>query len=88
MTEKKATPPSKATPSFQDRLEELSGLVEELESGSLPLEEAIRRFEAGQAIHKRLLSELEGYEKRIEKLVKDGEGQDRVTNADEDIDAQ
>ena len=63
---------------FQERLEELQSIVEELESGDLSLEDAISRFEAGQKLHARLLEELDGYEKRIEKLVKGSDGEDRL----------
>ncbi len=63
---------------FQDRLDDLTGLVEELERGELSLEDAIQRFEAGRNLHKELLEELDSYEKRIEKLVKDADGADTL----------
>ena len=77
-TMSEAARPTKRKKTFQERLEELQTIVEELESGDLSLEEAIARFEAGQKLHALLQKELQSYEKRIEKLVGDGEGRDRL----------
>ena len=55
--------------SFEDKLEELEGIVSELEGGELSLERAIERFEGGQKLHRELMKRLDGYEKRIEELV-------------------
>lgn len=56
------------TKSFKERLDELSCVVEKLEGGDLSLEEAIERFEEGRRLHRALMEELAGYEKRLEKL--------------------
>lgn len=66
---------------FRDRLDELTGLVEQLERGELDLEEAIARFETGQKLHKELMDELGSYEKRLEKLVRGPDGGDRLVDA-------
>jgi len=67
-----------AQETFEQRLDRLSALVEELEQGELPLEQAMVRFEAGQKLHQELLAELQGYEKRVEKLVQGAHGQDQL----------
>lgn len=69
--------------SFQERLEELTALVEELEGGELSLEQAIERFERGQKLHAGLLKDLEGYERRIEKLVQGPSGEDSLEQTPE-----
>jgi exodeoxyribonuclease VII small subunit len=65
---------------FQQRLEKLRALVEELESGDLPLEAAVSRFEEGRKLRQSLQAELDAYEKRLEVLTKEdgaeGEGQE------------
>jgi len=63
---------------FQERLEELTRLVEELEKGELPLEDAIDHFEQGERLHRSLLQDLEAFERRVEKLVRGRDGEDRL----------
>ncbi len=48
---------------------QLSRLVEELEGGELPLEEAIERFEAGVGLVKQAEAILADAEKRVERLL-------------------
>ena len=50
-------------------MERLEGLVDRLESGDLPLEEALAAFEEGVALSRRCASELDAAERRIELLV-------------------
>lgn len=56
-------------------MESLQGLVEKLEGGDLPLEEAIDRFEEGRKLHRELLAELDTYERRLEKVLAEPEDQ-------------
>ncbi len=60
--------------SFEKNLEALEHIVEELERGQLTLDEALERYERGVAAHKECKDILAAAEKRIEVLVKDGEG--------------
>ncbi len=60
-------------PTFEKDLETLEQIVEELESGTLTLEEALERYERGVAAHKECTAILAAAEKRIEVLTK-GEG--------------
>ena len=56
-------------PSFESALERLEAIVERLESGELPLEQALAAFEEGVALSRRCTAELEAAERRIEQLV-------------------
>ena len=61
--------------SFEERLETLEQIVEELESGNLTLDEALERYERGVAAHKECMQTLAAAEKRIEVLLKTEEGE-------------
>lgn len=61
---------------FEQSLERLEALVDEMESGSLSLEQMIGHFEEGSALVKVCTERLNDVEQKIEKLVKkDGEMQ-------------
>lgn len=66
--------------SFEEAIERLQTIVEELEGGGLSLEESIARYEEGMRLSKRLTQTLEEAEKRIEQLV-EVEGQKPATRA-------
>jgi exodeoxyribonuclease VII small subunit len=74
-----AAPTARATaaeegPSFEEALERLETIVEELEGGSLTLEQSLARYEEGMRLSRRLTQTLDQAEKRIERLVEeDGE---------------
>ncbi|MBM4040898.1 MAG: exodeoxyribonuclease VII small subunit [Planctomycetes bacterium] len=61
-------------PTFEKNLETLEQIVEELESGTLTLEEALERYERGVAAHKECAAILAAAEKRIEVLLKNADG--------------
>ena len=61
---------------FEKALARLETIVEEMESGTLSLEDMMKRFEEGQALVKVCSGKLNQVERRIEILVKEGE---RVT---------
>ncbi len=63
-------PPEPST--FKSKLDQLTRLVESLESGDLELEAAMLRFEEGKKLHAALAAELEGHEKRLERLTRAG----------------
>lgn len=58
---------------FEKALARLETIVEEMESGSLSLEDMMKRFEEGQALVKLCAGKLNQVEKRIEILVREGE---------------
>jgi exodeoxyribonuclease VII small subunit len=68
---------------FEAALEELEGVVEQLESGELPLEESLVAFEKGVGLVIYCNQKLTEAEKKVELLVKDKEGkvQFRVLDA-------
>lgn len=57
--------------SFEKSLETLEKIVEELESGELTLDEALKRYERGMAAYKECTETLAAAEKRIEVLLKE-----------------
>lgn len=59
-------------PDFEKSLQELEQLVERLESGELPLEEALKTFERGVALTRECQSALQSAQTRIDVLVKRG----------------
>ncbi len=60
-----ATPPS---PSFEDGLERLETLVQQLEGGGLSLEDALGRFEEGIQLSKVLQQQLADAHRKVEVL--------------------
>jgi exodeoxyribonuclease VII small subunit len=75
--ERKAAPgpePDASAPSFEEAIERLQAIVEELEGGSLSLEESIARYEEGVRLSRRLTQTLDEAEKRIERLSEDPPG--------------
>jgi exodeoxyribonuclease VII small subunit len=60
---------------FEQSLERLETIVEDLEGGSLTLEESLRHYEEGIRLSRRLTTTLDAAEKRIERLV---EGEDET----------
>ena len=59
---------------FEDALEKLETIVEELESGDLNLDEAIKKYEEGMSLSKLCYKKLNEIQKKIEVLVKDSSG--------------
>ena len=59
---------------FEDALERLERIVDQLEAGSLGLEESLKVFEEGVGLARRCAKYLDEAEKRIELLTKDEHG--------------
>lgn len=57
---------------FEDAIEELEAIVEELEEGDLPLEEAMDRFERGLGLVTACRGKLEQAELKVEELIEEG----------------
>jgi len=70
--------PDPASLSFEAAIERLQTIVEELEGGSLSLEDSIARYEEGVKLSRRLTQTLDEAEKRIERLA-EGAGGEPVT---------
>jgi exodeoxyribonuclease VII small subunit len=59
---------------FESALEDLEGVVEQLEAGALSLEDSLTAFEKGVGLVKFCNQKLNEVEKKIDFLVKDKEG--------------
>jgi len=63
-----------AKKTFEQAIKELEQIVQDLESGDLPLEKAIKKFEEGVALSKFCAEKLDESEKKITILTKDAAG--------------
>ena len=64
-------------PDFEQALAELESLVQRLEGGDLPLDEALKAFERGIALTRHCQASLQAAQQRVEILLKRG-GQPQV----------
>jgi exodeoxyribonuclease VII small subunit len=58
------------SPEFEQALAELESLVERLERGDLPLEEALSTFERGMELTRHCQNSLKAAQQRVEVLLK------------------
>lgn len=66
-------------PSFEASAQRLSAIVQELESGELPLEQSLRLFEEGVRVARAAQARLDEAEKRVEELLGvDAQGEART----------
>jgi len=63
---------------LEKALTQLEALVEELESGDLPLEKAMKKFEEGIRLTKSCQAALKDAEQRVEVLVKSAGGEETL----------
>jgi exodeoxyribonuclease VII small subunit len=59
-----------SVPRFEDCLQRLEKIVDELEKGSVPLEQALKLFEEGMQLSSSCRKELEEAEGKVEILLK------------------
>ena len=59
---------------FEENVEQLEKVVQELENGNLNLEDSIKKFEEGMAISKKCNEILEEAAKKITVLIKKDDG--------------
>ncbi|SDU63043.1 exodeoxyribonuclease VII small subunit [Desulfobacula phenolica] len=59
---------------FEEALKELEDIVRQMESGDLPLEDAVKKYESGMKQSKFCLDLLDKTEKKISLLTKDLDG--------------
>ncbi len=59
---------------FEQALERLEEIAEKLERGEMPLEEALKSYEEGVKAYRHCSQLLKEVEKKIEILVREGEG--------------
>lgn len=65
---------TKRPPDFEKSLGELEQLVEQLEGGRLPLEDALRTFERGVALTRECQTALQSAQSRVEVLLRQDGG--------------
>lgn len=63
-------------PDFEQALAELETLVERLEQGDLPLDEALATFERGVALTRHCQASLKSAQQKVEILLKRGSSSD------------
>ena len=64
---------------FEDAIERLETIVDELEGGALTLEESIARYEEGMKLSQHLSRALDEAERRIERLTEGAGGEPTTT---------
>ncbi len=64
--------PKTETPDFETALAELETLVERLEHGDLPLDEALKTFERGVALTRQCQASLQAAQHKVDILLKKG----------------
>jgi len=66
--------------SFEASLEALEQIVQQLETGDLPLEKSLELFEQGIRLSRECQERLSQAERRIEVLLRDNQGRPVVSN--------
>ena len=64
-----------AKKTFETAMKQLEQIVQDLETGDMPLEKAIKKFEEGIQISKYCSEKLDESEKRITLLMRDSDGE-------------
>jgi len=73
-----------AKPTFEDAMKRLEDIVQELESGSLSLDEALKTFQEGIKLSKFCAKKLDEAERKVSILLQDGSGTVRSEPFDDD----
>ncbi len=66
-----AQPTDTSTPSFEEAMQQLEQLVQEMERGELPLDVALTKFQSGIALARSCQSYLKDAEQQVSILAKD-----------------
>jgi exodeoxyribonuclease VII small subunit len=64
-----------AKKTFENSMKQLEQIVSQLESGDLPLEAALKKFEEGMELSRFCSRKLEETERRITQLMRSGSGE-------------
>ena len=73
------TPKDIASPKFESVMENLQTIVREMESGDLPLDDLIKRYEEGMKLVEISLDKLAQAEQKIEILTKNQDNKSKPT---------
>ena len=82
MSAKKESAPA-GEKSFEDAIHRLEEIVERLEQGDVPLEQAMQLYEEGLAVSRMCAEKLKKAEIALKRLTKDAEGNFELTNEEE-----
>jgi len=69
--------------SFEQAIKELTGIVEKIEQGEIPLENSLQQYERGMALIAHCRTVLQKAEKRIEKIGREQQTEDRSQKTDD-----
>lgn len=75
MSSKNSAPGGKDAPPFEEALTKLESIVEAMESGELPLESLLAKFEEGTRLVKVCQTKLDEAELKIQQLEKNAQGE-------------
>lgn len=67
---------------FEDELKDLEGIVAQIDSGELSLEDSIGAFERGVGLVRSLNQKLDEVERKVELLMRNAQGELRTTPYD------
>jgi len=67
---------------FEEALQKLEIIVEKLETGDLPLEESLAKYEEGIRLSRICQKKLEVAKKKVELLIKDKDGKFKLESFD------
>jgi exodeoxyribonuclease VII small subunit len=70
--------------SFEESLQRLEEIVEKLDAGDVPLDEALKLYEEGMAVAKTCGERLSGIEVTLKRLGKEMEGHLKMFSTDEE----
>lgn len=74
---------AKPAPDFEHSLQQLEGLVEQLEQGDLPIEDALKAFEQGVKLTRECQTILQQAEQKVQ-LLTEQDGEIRATDFHDD----
>ncbi|WJG08411.1 exodeoxyribonuclease VII small subunit [Aliiglaciecola sp. LCG003] len=74
-----------AQPSFEDAMQELEDLVSEMESGDLPLEQALAKFERGVVLARASQKMLKEAEQRVQ-ILTNQDGEEKLAPLEQETD--
>ena len=77
---------AKKTFNLEKSLADLEALVEELESGDLPLDKAMKKFEDGIKLTRRCQAALQEAEQKVQVLMKSAGGEEVLEEFEDDND--
>ena len=78
------SPSTDKQPGFEQAIDKLEDLIEQIESGEVGLEAAIAQYEQGQALIKRCRGILDKAERRIAELTQDENGEPTIATDGDD----